>query len=265
MAIFNKSTTRFQERSEAELEGASGVAGTLRNAGSSFLADYRSTFLPAAQRAIGLAEGDIEGDVGRAGVDTAADFDTARGIMNRNLSRMGVNPNSGRFAGLQQQWALARAAATAGAKTRARRSGNESRLRSLLAAAQLGSSLPGLSLRASESEGALRRNVSSDFGEIAGESAALGAFEEETPAPVTPNSAIFRSNNDFSTNRANARSAIRESQARIPGLRSDGKIRVGGLIQPGTPRTSFTGSRGTPQTGAVASGNRAIRESVGTF
>jgi len=55
-----------------------------------------------------------------AAVDSNQSYDEALGIQNRNMSRMGINPNSGRFAGLQQKWALARAAAEAGARTRGR-------------------------------------------------------------------------------------------------------------------------------------------------
>lgn len=59
----------------------------------------------------------------QAALDSNRSFDEALGTRNRNLTRMGVNPNSGRFKGLQQKWALARAAAEAGAQTRGRRQG----------------------------------------------------------------------------------------------------------------------------------------------
>lgn len=55
----------------------------------------------------------------RAGVTSNQAFDESKGVQERTLSRMGINPNSGRFVGMQQQWGLARAAAEAGAKTRA--------------------------------------------------------------------------------------------------------------------------------------------------
>jgi len=55
----------------------------------------------------------------RAAVNSNEAFDESKGVQDRALSRMGINPNSGRFVGLQTQWGLARAAAEAGAKTRA--------------------------------------------------------------------------------------------------------------------------------------------------
>jgi len=58
-------------------------------------------------------------------LDVASSFDKAQGAMEREAGRMGVSPNSGRFAGMSRQWALARAAAEAGARTRARRSAED--------------------------------------------------------------------------------------------------------------------------------------------
>ena len=56
---------------------------------------------------------------------------------------MGVDPNSGRWAGLEQQWAIARAAALAGAMTRARRAGSQSNLNRILTALNYGHGLQG--------------------------------------------------------------------------------------------------------------------------
>ncbi len=58
--------------------------------------------------------------VGQAAVDTRLAYDESLGAMQRDLSRMGINPNSGRYGGIYADWALAESAAEAGAKTRAR-------------------------------------------------------------------------------------------------------------------------------------------------
>lgn len=55
----------------------------------------------------------------RAAVTSNQAFDESKDVQNRVLGRMGINPNSGRFVGLQTEWGLARAAAEAGAKTKA--------------------------------------------------------------------------------------------------------------------------------------------------
>jgi hypothetical protein len=57
----------------------------------------------------------------QAAVNSNESFDESKGVQDRALSRMGINPNSGRFVGLQTQWGLARAAAEAGARTNAQR------------------------------------------------------------------------------------------------------------------------------------------------
>ena len=61
----------------------------------------------------------------QASVDSNSAFDESAGVLERNMSRMGINPNSGRFQGLKSKWGLARAAAEAGSKTRARNSAEE--------------------------------------------------------------------------------------------------------------------------------------------
>jgi len=57
---------------------------------------------------------------GKAGADVTQAFSSAREQGSRNLSRMGVNPSSGRMASMTNQANIAQAAATAGAKTNAR-------------------------------------------------------------------------------------------------------------------------------------------------
>lgn len=61
----------------------------------------------------------------RASVDVGAAYDKAQGIHTRAMGRMGVNPNSPRFAGLIQDVNLRRAASEAGEVNRARRAADE--------------------------------------------------------------------------------------------------------------------------------------------
>lgn len=58
--------------------------------------------------------------VGQAVTDNTLAYDKARNAAARNLSRMGINPNSGRFAGMETDYAIKRAAAEAGARNKAR-------------------------------------------------------------------------------------------------------------------------------------------------
>lgn len=68
--------------------------------------------------------------VSAAASDVNSSYGNARGQMERELARSGVS-GGGRSAALNQQWAQAMAAALAGAKTRARQTGNNERLTAL--------------------------------------------------------------------------------------------------------------------------------------
>jgi len=63
---------------------------------------------------------DVESRANRAAADASQSFMNSNNIMRRNSARMGVNPNSGRFAGMQNENSLNRAKTVAGAKTKAR-------------------------------------------------------------------------------------------------------------------------------------------------
>ena len=85
----------------------------------------RSTFRPLERGIVADAaafdtEAKREQLAGLAAADVNAAFTNARGQENRALQRMGVNPNTGRFAALNQQLTLGQAGALAGAKNQAR-------------------------------------------------------------------------------------------------------------------------------------------------
>ena len=63
--------------------------------------------------------------VDQAVTDTTLSYQKAYDTNLRNMERMGINPNSGRFQGMNQQYDLARAAAEAGARNQARLSARE--------------------------------------------------------------------------------------------------------------------------------------------
>lgn len=64
-----------------------------------------------------VSENDL---VGQATTDNTLSYNKAYDAAMRNMTRMGINPNSGRFAGMGQSFALNRAAAEAGARNLAR-------------------------------------------------------------------------------------------------------------------------------------------------
>lgn len=61
--------------------------------------------------------------VGQAVADVRGAFDTQRGMTSRQLARMGVNPNSGKFLATQNSMSIAEAAAAAGGANTARERG----------------------------------------------------------------------------------------------------------------------------------------------
>ena len=75
---------------------------------------------------------------GRAGADVEGALAQQRTVANRNLTRMGINPNSARFAALNNQFALAGAAGKAGAMTNARMAAENQGLGMKYQAANLG-------------------------------------------------------------------------------------------------------------------------------
>ncbi len=84
------------------------------------------------------ADVDIGDKMAQAQADVTQQFAGAQGQYERSLGRMGVAPGSGRSIGFQKDFALERAKGIAGARTWARRQGEEDRYRRLGDAARFG-------------------------------------------------------------------------------------------------------------------------------
>lgn len=90
-----------------------------------YAAYEKNTFRPLERGIVAEAEAfDTEAKreqlAGLAAADVNASFTNARGQENRSLQRMGINPNSGRFAALNEQLTFGQASALAGAKNQSR-------------------------------------------------------------------------------------------------------------------------------------------------
>ena len=81
---------------------------------------------------------DVAGAMASAQADAAKGFEDAAAATARNMSRMGVNPNSGRYAGVNAEQDLAKAAAVAGARTQARTTTEDENFRRLALGMQYG-------------------------------------------------------------------------------------------------------------------------------
>lgn len=98
----------MQDKQQGWLDKSGGIADKQSGVGSKM-----------EERADRIGNRDIA--AGEASSEVASAHDAAQGQQNRNLRRYGMDPNSGRFAHGQQVMANARAAADAGARTKARR------------------------------------------------------------------------------------------------------------------------------------------------
>lgn len=168
----------MQSRSRRSLNRYSGMANKLNNLGNKAMRDYTQVYQPGIRRLSDTAEMPVQDLIDRASIDTNMSYDKSRGIMNRNASRMGINPNSGRFQGLQQQWGLARAAAEAGAMTRAGRTGREDNFRRLLDAVGMSKGASGRAESAFGGAANIHKGASEQYDDWATEQGALSGFND---------------------------------------------------------------------------------------
>ena len=73
----------------------------------------------------------IDDRMDAAGANAMQQFGNARGGMERNLSRQGIQVGSGRAAAMERDFALEQAKATGGARTQAARTSREDNLRQM--------------------------------------------------------------------------------------------------------------------------------------
>jgi hypothetical protein len=167
----------YQSQSEGFYNRAGQTYDTLGSYGGQMLGDYTGRWMPRMDQLwTESRQFSPEDNANRAAVDVNAAYDSSRGQMQRGLSRMGINPNSGRFAGLQQQWGIARAAALAGAMNRARAQGKEEnflRAMRVLGLAQNTASM-GAGMLGQQAAGMM--GLGREYGQIAGDAGALEAY-----------------------------------------------------------------------------------------
>jgi len=114
---------------------------------------YQSLFRPVEERMVSDAMNfdspeRQERMAAEAGADVTRSYGAAAEQNARTLGAMGVNPNSGRFAGLANENALAQARDTAGAMNRARRDTELQGMALRSGAAQFGRNMPSTGLAA---------------------------------------------------------------------------------------------------------------------
>ncbi len=182
---------RRADRMQKQQMGAAGGAISSMEGTASQLGGMGSSMFGVGMGGLGTAMSRLSGSqlseaqgADRGAIDTGLAFDKALGIQQRNLGRMGINPNSGRFAGLQQEFAMGRAAAEAGARNRGRREAFNRNVQIAGQLGQLGSSAASRGLGAVGQAGSLfggasdrRRALGEDYGRYAGEAAQAAGMQ----------------------------------------------------------------------------------------
>lgn len=106
---------------------------------------YKSQYRPLESQLVsdaGLSGAEIQSQVNQTASDVGQNFDQAAAIQQRELTRMGINPNSGRYQGLANSNALQRAQAKAHAMNLARTQGRAEDWNQRVTALGLGKGLP---------------------------------------------------------------------------------------------------------------------------
>lgn len=130
---------------------------------------YQKRYVPVEDRLIDSLDEIPTADeaAGAAGTDVAAGFDKAGEIRDRNLRRMGVNPNSGAYRGSERALEIERAKADTGARTGARRYVRDEKFRKLGTVASMGRGLPGTAAGFSGQAQAGLSDVATGYGRLA--------------------------------------------------------------------------------------------------
>jgi len=184
---FNNKQKAMYNKLKQIVNGLTGSAQTSTGYGSQMMGNYQQYGLPAYQRAMEFGRYNPEEAAGQAGLDASLTAQKAREAQMRNMSRMGINPASSRYQGLSTQMELARAAAEAGARTRARRMAYDRSFAQQMQLAQMGAQMPnqamgfmGQGMQGYGMAGNQGERLSNQYGQQASD---LGSLYEYTQTP----------------------------------------------------------------------------------
>jgi len=168
----------YQSQAEGYLGSAAGYLNSIGGMADSFRDAY-SAFAPIATRyASAIRNYDPQYLVDQAAMDARTSYDKSQGIMTRNMLRYGINPNSGRFANLQSEWARALAAAEAGAKTKAARTAYMDKINALGQGVNAMTSLGGMASNAYGNMYSGALGIANQYGSLASGQAGLAGYQQ---------------------------------------------------------------------------------------
>lgn len=125
-------------------DSMSGMAGTVARRANALYRDYQDYYQGLVRRIPGQAEVPLSSYSNEAANAVGANFDRTRGMAERNMGRVGINPASGRWQGLMAGLARNEAANRAGAMTAARGTGRNENWARQMQAGGLGLQMLGM-------------------------------------------------------------------------------------------------------------------------
>lgn len=170
---------RYQYRTDRSLDSSTRAFEGLLSYGRGMINRGMRYGGRALDRAESLSKVSPQQWADQAATDVRSAAGRAHAGLSRDLTRMGVNPNSGRFAGMRGKLALQGAAAEAGAANRARMAGQQAGFQNQMALAGAGAQLSGAGLSAVGHGAGGLAQTAGHYGAIAGEA----AYDEAT-APL---------------------------------------------------------------------------------
>lgn len=116
---------------------------------------YQDYYEPLVERLPGMANIPLTRYTNQAAANVAGAYDRNRGMAQRGMARIGVNPNSGRWQGLQAHMDRSEAAARSDAMTRARTQGQMENFQRSASVGQIGLGMMGQSMSGMNAAGGL--------------------------------------------------------------------------------------------------------------
>jgi hypothetical protein len=169
------------------ISGVTSAGNSLMSFGEDLTGMFNQTFPGIYQSLLEQSRVDPEQYVASAASDVTDAYSGALETQRRSASRMGVNPNSGRFSALEQNWARAEAASKSGAMTNARFKANDAKFSRTQAVAGIGLNLGQMAQGAYSAAagaygtaGSLTNSLNGQEFDIQMENANSGAYDRES-------------------------------------------------------------------------------------
>jgi hypothetical protein len=205
---------------------------------------YQNQFQPLLSSLLAQANQRPDWLVDRAANDSNLAFDATRRNIDQNMRDLGVNPNSGRWQGMQNRWGMARAAALAGAKTRAHESADATLFSRLMSTYGIGSGLMSQGLNLMGGSAAGYGNAASGFRGLAGDYGSIASGAARTSMNQSVRDGQVAPAAEKSTNQARALSEnVVSARQNDPSVSSRATVGSGYFVGPSGDMVGLSNGR----------------------